>query len=415
MRISDFVLEINNISVDTFPLFIQLAADTISTHKEIDLLYETDKFRFQNAVIHSPYASCPLFAAGGIDRQVYAAKYLGIFLTAIDAGQSSPLYQKVLTIMNKRMHALHHYITNCEIIDLSEVTKPQYYPTPAQSSQTQNLLAGAAAQYIHSFISLYPVIDLPLHASLKYAMFMACALRRQVVVSDSDTLSVIQILAGQLDNTRELQLLRKRLNKTAVKNVARYLKNTIYQKSFCNYLDPWRNDRLLEGLAHCSAYLSAEEGISLLSPNMLSQIKQRDVELLCRLYVVKMVAETFRFGQLQKNKDELEMDCAEFVMLGLNFLRFVREYKKAKKYYAEQSVTHLHSELDNLKKQLNEREAEIRKITADLAVKNNLLAMKEAELNSLARWQQYVANSNNRSLDRLRPNGFIQSATLTII
>lgn len=396
MNIADFTLKINSISVDTIPLFVQLAADTPSSYREIDLLYQTDKLRFQNAAKQSGYASHPLFTAGGIDRQIYAAKYLGIILAAIEDGFNSPLYSKLLVVMGKRWNTLNTYIANCTTIDLSEVIKPEYCPQHAQNPAQHNLLAGAAAHYIQSFIALYPAIDLPPHACLKFALFMACARCRPVVVSDPATLTVLQTVASQLDNTAEIQLLRKRLNKAAVKKVARYLKNTVYQKSFRNYLDPWSNDRLLEGLAHCNAYLSVEEGLSLLSANLLSSAKERDVEVLCRLYVVKMAAEAFRFGQVEKSKDEMEMDCAEFVMFGLNLLNCVREYKKAKKYYAEQNADHLCTELDNLKNQLNDRDMEIRKLHADLAAKNNLLVMKEAEINNLALRQKFMISSTGK-------------------
>lgn len=392
MNIADFTLKINSISVDTIPLFVQLAADTPSSYREIDVLYQTDKLRFQNAAKQSIYARHPLFTAGGIDRQIYAAKYLGIILAAIEDGFRSPLCGQLLAVMDKRWNTLSTYITTCATIDLSEVIKPEYYPYQDQNASQHNLLAGAAAHYIQSFITLYPAIDLPAHACLKFAMFMACARCRPIVVSDPATLTVLQILASQLDSTAEIQLLRKRLNKAAVKKVARYLKNTIYQKSFCNYLDPWSNDRLLEGLAHCNAYLSAEEGLSLLSANLLSPAKERDVELLCRLYVVKMAAEAFRFGQIERSKDEMEMDCAEFVMFGLNLINLIREYKKAKKYYAEENTAHLRTELDNLKKQLTDRELEIRKLQADLAAKNNLLGLKEAEINNLVLRQKFMSS-----------------------
>ncbi|QDR80602.1 hypothetical protein [Sporomusa termitida] len=393
MGTSAFTLIIDDIAVDTLPLFIQLAADTASVYKEIDLLYETDKTGFQSAAARSSYANHALFTTGGIDRQIYAAKYLGIMLAAIEAGQNSPLFKKAITIMTKRWHVLYCHIRDCETFDLAKVIKPHYYSKPVKDSYKHNLLTGAATRYIRSFITLYPSIDLPLQATLKFSLFMACAVGRPVIVSDPELLSVIQTISSALDNTREISLLKSRLNKSAVKKMARYLKNVIYQKIFQNYLDPWQDDRLLEGFAHCNAYLSAEEGISLLSPTLIAQIKERDVELLCRLYIVKMAAETFRAGQVKKTKEEMELDCAEFVMLGLNLLDFVREYKKAKKYYFEHNAAYLYPEVDNLKKQLSDYELEIRRLKTDLTAKNKLLAAKEEEINDLAVKQEFVLNS----------------------
>jgi hypothetical protein len=404
MQTSDFTLLINDITVDTLPLFIQLAADTTSTYREIDLLYETDKTRFQITSSHSPYANHSLFTTGGIDRQIYAEKYLGIILAAVEDGRDSPLFKKTTAIMTKSWHELYCHIKNCETLNLSDVIKPQYYSKPAKDSYNHNLLTGAATRYIRSFITLYPSIDLPLQATLKFSLFMACALGRPVTVSDPDILSIIQIFSSKLDSTQEINLLRSRINKPAVKKMARYLKNVIYQKIFNNYLDPWHDDRLLEGLAHCNAYLSSEEGISLLSPTLIAQIKERDVELLCRLYIVKMAAETFRAGQIKKSKEDMELDCAEFVMFGLNLLDFVREYKKAKKYYFEHNAVHLYTEMDNLKKQLSDYEIEIRRIKADLAAKNHLLAAKEEEINNLVVNQRFVLDAMNKENAQLKIN-----------
>ena len=393
MDTSAFTVIINDIKVDTLPLFIQLAADTASAYKEIDLLYETDKTRFQSAAARSSYANHPLFTTGGIDRQIYAAKYSGLLLAAIEDGPNSPLFKKVTVIMTKRWHVLYCHIRDCETLDLAKVIKPHYYSKPVKDSYKHNLLTGAATRYIRSFITLYPSIDLPLHATLKFSLFIACAVGRPVIVSDPELLSILQTMGSTLENTQEISLLKSRLNKPAVKKMARYLKNVVYQKIYHNYLDPWQDDRLLEGLAHCNAYLSSEEGISLLSPTLIAQIKERDVELLCRLYIVKMAAETFRDGQVKKSKEEMELDCAEFVMFGLNLLDFVREYKKAKKYYFEHNAAYLHTEVNKLKKQLGDNELELRRLKAELTAKNQLLAAKEEEINNLTIKQKSVLNS----------------------
>ena len=392
MKISDFTLIVDNVSVDTLPLFVQLAADTTSAYKEIDALYETDKTRYQTAASRSPYANYPLFTTSGIDRQIYAVKYLGVLLAAMEDGRDSPLFEQLLRSLTKHWNDLHCYIKNSETIDLSTAVKPEYYAESAQNSQYHNLLTGAATQYLQTFIALYPAIDLPPQASLKFAMFMTCALGKKAIVSTPETLSIIQTLASKLDGTSEIQHLRGRLNKASVKKVARYLKNLIYQKVFHNYRDPWNGDHCWEGLAHCSAYLSSIAGISLFSPKLLTQVKERDVELLCRLYIVKMTAELFRSNHKQ-SKEEMELDCAEFVMFGLNVLEFIREYKKTKKYYFEHNTPFPYAEMNNLQKQLQTRETEVRRMSADLTAKTNLLALKEEEINNLVLKQKFVLNS----------------------
>ncbi len=401
MNTSDFTLTINSITVDTLPLFVQLTADTTSSYKEIDSLYQADQTRYQLAASRSPYGNHSLFTSGSIDRQIYAIKYLGLLLAAAEDSHTSVLFQKVISIPAKYRNELYLYIKNSEIIDLSQTTAPKYYANSTPRNHCHNLLTGAAAQYLQYFTTVYPAIDLPPQASLKFALFMVCALRKKAIVSAPATLSIIQSLADPLDNTSEFQLLRNRLNKTAVKKMARYLKNLIYQKVFNNYLDPWNGDRFWEGLAHCSAYLSSIAEISLFSPKLLTQIKKRDVELLCRLYIVKMTAELFRSNQ-KKTEEDMEIDCAEFVMFGLSILEFVREYKKTRKYYFEHNPPFSYAEINKLKRQLETYEAEIRKMSADLTVKTNLLALKEEELNNLVLKQKFAVNALTKENDLLK-------------
>lgn len=401
MKKSDFTLKINNHSVDTLPLFIQLAADTTSAYKEIDFLYELDKTRYQIAASHSIYANHPLFTVSGIDRQIYASKYLGMVLVAIEAGIDSLLFQQVLSIITKHWNNLYNYIRNTETVDLSKVSQPEYYAESVKSSKYRNLLTGAATKYLNYFITMYPAIDLPPQASLKFALFIACVLGKQAIASEPETLHNIQIFTSKLNHTSDFQQLIGRLNKPAIKKMARYLKNAIYQKIFHNYLEPWNDDRFWEGMAHCAAYLSSSVELSLISPTILTKVKERDIELLCRLYILKMTSDLFRSNH-KKNQEDMELECAEFVMFGLHLLEFVREYKKTKKYYFEQNTPYLYAKMDSLKKQLHTYETDIRRLNTDLAAKSDLLAQKEEEINTLALKQKFVINALTKENEELK-------------
>ncbi|MBP2636894.1 MAG: hypothetical protein H6Q72_2801 [Firmicutes bacterium] len=401
MNTADFTLTINSITIDTLPLFVQLTADMTSSYKEIDLLYQTDKTRYQLAASRSPYVNHPLFSSGSIDRQIYAAKYLGLLLAAFETGPASTLFQKTIAIPAKYHNELYLYIKNSELIDLSLAADPRYYAASTPGNHYHNLLTGATTHYLQYFVTLYPAIDLPLQASLKFALFMVCALGKRANTSDPATLFMLQVLASPLDNTSEFQLLKKRLNKATVKKMARYLKNLIYQKVFHNYLDPWNGDHYWEGLTHCSAYLSSLTKMSLFSPKLLTHSKERDVELLCRLYIVKMTAELFRANK-KKRKEDMEIDCAEFVMFGLSILEFVREYKKTRKYYFEHNPPFSVAEVTELKQQLQAYEAEIQKTNAALAEKTNLLVRKEAEINNLVIQQKFAINALTKENNLLK-------------
>ncbi|MBP1763725.1 MAG: hypothetical protein H6Q65_783 [Firmicutes bacterium] len=59
MQKSDFTMKIGGISLETFPFFVQIAADTQDAYKDIDLLYATDEKRFGLVVAASSYIEHP--------------------------------------------------------------------------------------------------------------------------------------------------------------------------------------------------------------------------------------------------------------------------------------------------------------------------------------------------------------------
>lgn len=400
MKNSAFTLVVNNLAIDTLPLFVQLAADTAAAYKEIDILFKSDKPRFEAAASRSAYAKCLLFTAGSLDRQIYAAKYLGMLLAAWEDGPHSPLFAEVLDIMTKRRHNLYTYLVSATSIDLTKAAGAEYDDGLAKKIPYRNLLAGAATKYLQDFATLYPAIDLPAQASLKFTLFIACILGKKVTVSNPETMIFIQMAAAPLENTAGLRQLKEKLNQPATKKLARYLKNAIFQKVYHNYLEPWSTEQGWEAAAHCSAYLSSVAGFSLVSSESFTSVKERDVELLCRIYIIKLTAELHRARQ-EKSQERLEADCAEFVTLGLTLLAFIREYKKARKSFLEQHSPYLYAELNNLKQQLTAYEAELRTLRTNLAAKTDLLSKKEAELNTLAVQHKFVIHSLSKETELL--------------
>jgi hypothetical protein len=115
-----------------------------------------------------------------------------------------------------------------------------------------------------------------------------------------------------------------------------------------------------------------------------------------------MTAEWLRHGKMEKDKDCIEMECAEFVMQGLNLLAFIREYKTAKKYYSEHNAAHLHTEINTLKEHLTVSETEARQTKAALAAKTVLLSEKEKENDRLVRQQQVALEALTKENEQLK-------------
>jgi hypothetical protein len=400
MKTADFTVNIGSVTVDTIPPFVQLAADTASAYKEINSLYAARSARCYLAASRSPYYDHPLFTGGDVEREIYARKYLCLVLAAIEEGRSSPLFARVFAIMANRWTGLHRYLTDSPEVLLDEVVDPKYH-SPAVKKAGGSLLSGVAGRYFDSFVSVYPFLDLPRQAALKYALFASCALGRKTSVKAPEILAEIEALSGKAPVTRSFRDINRRLSTPDFRKVTRDLKNAIFQQMRPDFR-LWDNDRFIEGWAHCGAYLSAEEGVPLLGHEFLTAPKDRDVELLCRLYFIKITAEMFRFGPVDQTKDEVERECAEFVMFGLVWLGLVREYKKARKYYSAHSADHLRGEIKALEENLSDNEEKLRKANDALAAKDRLLALENRRADEQARRHKLELDALNKEIARLK-------------
>jgi hypothetical protein len=401
MKSTVFTITVEALAIDTIPPFVQLAADTVAAHKEIDALYAGHSARYHLAAVRSPYWDHPAFTGGGVEREIYARKYLGLMLAAIDDGPDSPLFARVFAVMANRWTSLHRYITDsCEVL-LDEVVDAKYHP-PAAAEPGDNLLAGVAGRFFASFVDVYPVSAHPRPAALKYALFAACVLGRAVRVCNRELLPEVAALSGEIPVTQSFRDVNRRLSTPEFRKVVRKIKNAIFQQARPDSRLLWHNDRYIEGWAHCGAYLAAAEGVPLLGPDFLDAPKERDVELLCRLYFIKITAELFRFGPVNQTQEEVEMECAEFVMFGLVWLGLVREYKKARRYLAAYDADHLRGELKALEGALAASGESLRKANDALAAKDRLLALKDRQAAAQARRHRQELDALNGEIARLK-------------
>lgn len=402
MLAREFTLTIESVQVDTVLPFVQLAADTVAAYKEIDSLYAQDNARYHLAASRSQYYNHPSFTNGCIERETYARKYLGLLLAAIGEGRSSRLFARVFEVLSKHWANLDRYLRGCQEVILDEAVDPRYLPPAATRPKVNNLLSGVVAHYLKSFLAVYPALDLPHQAALKYALFAACAYGCEVKLQNRELLPEIEALSGAPHVTKSFQDISKKLNSPDIKKIARDFKNAIYQQARPDTEHLWCNDRYIEGWAHCGAYLSAEEGLSLIRQEFRTPPKERDVEFLCRLYFLKAVTEWFRFDRVSQTKEEVETDCAEFVMFGLVIIQILREYKKARRYCFANNADRILGELNILKEQLSTGEEKLRKANDEVAAKAYLLDLKEKQALDQARQHKKEIDALTKEIERLK-------------
>lgn len=404
MACVSFSLIIESVPVDAIPPFVQLAADTPSARKEIDSLYGRDSARYFLAASKSPYYHHNLFTNGGIEREIYARKFLGLVLAAIEDGPESQLFAQVFAVLSKRWADLDRYIEDCEEVILEEVIGPRFQSNSAARQTVSNLLSGVISHYLKSFVAVYPALDMPYQAALKFALFAACARGRTIKAKTPELLKEIKALSSRTSADEGFRSINRKLTAPEFKKLAKEFKNAVYHKVHPAPFNPWQEDKFIEGWAHCGAYLSATEGLSLIRQEFTAPPKDRDVELLCRLYFIKATVEWLRFDRVSQTKEEVEADCAEFVMFGLVILQLIREYKKARHYYFVNNADQIRGEMAVLQERAASAEEKLRKANDDAAAKAYLLEMKEKRIRDQERQHRQEIESLTMEIERLKAN-----------
>lgn len=406
MSNTNFSLTIESVRVDTLPPFVQLAAETPALYREIDNLHALDSARYFRVTQHSPYYNHPYFIGGGIEREIYARKYLGLLLCAIQDGLDSPLFTSVFGLMSKRWETLYSYIRSCKEADFTRITALARQSPALTVNPVRNKLSEVTNRFLQSFVTSIPNPKQSYQNALKFSLFAARIHNCKVIAKDQEILPCIQAFGEKAPSPAEFQTIKRRLLSPNIKKMARDLKNSILQQLRSEEPNPWSEDRLIEGWAHCWAHLLSEEELPFLQHDLRTRPKDRDVELLCRIFFIKITAEWFRSDHIHETAEELEKACAEFVMLGWIGLQLVREYKKARRYYVVHHADHLWQEVDAQKEKNLQYEEKLRRAANEIAAQTYLLELKNKELLE-------QAHRHKQEIDALKAElSILKSATI---
>ncbi|MEG6570151.1 hypothetical protein [Thermoanaerobacterium thermosaccharolyticum] len=105
------------IRINILPFLIEALSTKRSIRKDIDMLYESDKYKFYKKAKESEWYNNLIIEEGDIYREVYAKKALGIILCAVD---DIDLFQKFLQIIKKGWPRAFSYVKKHDNIDIKE-------------------------------------------------------------------------------------------------------------------------------------------------------------------------------------------------------------------------------------------------------------------------------------------------------
>ena len=408
MKKSDFIVTVESVRVDTISPFVQLVAETPAAYKEIDAIYAKESSRYYRAASKSPYYNHPSFISGGIERELYARRYLGLLLAAIDEGLNSTLFAKVYGIMAKRWDSLHNHIKNCKEIDIESIIAIARQ-SPFHSSQpVNNRISEVTNHFLASLVTNCSALERTSQSALRFALFTTCIHGCKVASQNKKLLTELKFLNEASPIHSEFQSLKRRLNAPDVKKIARDLKNSVIQQIHSGQNSPWSNDRLVEGWAHCWSLILAEEGLPFLQHDFRTLPKDRDVELLCRIFFIKITADWLRHDQVSETFEDLVMECTEFVMRGWICFQVLREYKKVRRYYSDHNADRIENEIKIQQEKNLTLEEQLRRTKDELAAQTYFADLKKREISEINRRYKRELESLQIEIERL--NGIVRSS-----
>ncbi|SNX54163.1 hypothetical protein [Thermoanaerobacterium sp. RBIITD] len=105
------------IRINILPFLTEALSTKRTIRKDIDMLYESDKYRFYKKAKESEWYNNFIVKEGDIYREVYAKKALGIILCAVN---DIDLFQKFLRIIKKGWPRAFSYVEKHDNIDIEQ-------------------------------------------------------------------------------------------------------------------------------------------------------------------------------------------------------------------------------------------------------------------------------------------------------
>lgn len=110
-------MEQHEVKINILPFLIEALSIKKSIRKDIDMLYESDKYEFYKKAKESEWYNNLIIKEGDIYREVYAKKALGIILCVIE---NMDLSQKFLQIIKKGWPRAFSYVEKQDNIDIEK-------------------------------------------------------------------------------------------------------------------------------------------------------------------------------------------------------------------------------------------------------------------------------------------------------
>lgn len=355
-----------NIKLDLTPFICEAFGYNTKIYKEIDNLYQNDKYKFYNSAKNHPLYNHKILTEGNLLQEEYAKKTLGILLNLDDK-----VTEELVRIIKKGWHYSYIMALNSPKVDLEKFLN----------------------NFVKKHKGLENISDDELNTSLIITILLANSLDKEIV--DNEFLAYI------LNNISERWLhYQKKYGPSGDSYI--YDIRPEEQQKIKNLKDKiYAEKGLIKDLAHTTSLSKMRdfsdrvsllfdfEGLSTVSLMNDIKLKPRDIDEILLVYILE-------------NKDKVNIDeASKHLIFGMYIKYLLKAYKKVKKHYFENNKETMFVELEHIEKQAEELSEKLSVKERKIAEMQELIELQEKEIARLKE-ELKTERENRQELNSLR-------------
>lgn len=360
--------------VNLLPFVIEALGQNKRIYKDIDKLYQSNKYKFYKAAKEHELYNHQIIKEGSLIQEEYCKKVLGAFAGA--EGDIN-INQELQQIIKKGFRYTWVYLENHNNFDLQQFSNA----------------------FMKKFKNPYDNYGNSIEYHVVILIFLSMNSERTIVEDDFYN-GFLQQLKIRWEHYNDTKCTRIAIDKASSEDrlKIKMLKKAIYKEfgTILNF-DDIINEQFEQKKLDSPAFLFDYENLS--SIEIFKDIKftEKDIDEILYLYVL------YNLDQEQSNNFDFEIteDAAKFLITHMYIKYLIKAYKQVKEMYFDNNKETMFVELEGLEKSLNATEDKLLNTKVDLNKANEEIEQLEKE-NARLIAKLEVEKRNREELNSLR-------------
>lgn len=307
------------VEIDIIPFLLEAFAHNQLMRKDIDNLYQQNKYKYYKLAKESEYYNHLILLEGDIYRQEYGRKALGIILYACE---NEAVADEIMKLIKKHYRKIYNLVTKNDVIDMNLIKNHIFDNNPEKVSQIPEDEINSIFTIL---VFLCQEFDKRLEENLSKKIFEG--LMERVMFYDpnySRKISYDKLYPQLLDRTKSLK--------------ERIYNNIKEIKSFNDLISV--EDEYIANWNNAIGFIFDYENMSSHSVYENVKFTEQDVEEILSAY-------------FHNHKNQNLENACKFLSSGIYIKYLLKAYKQLKEYYFQNNKETMYVELEGLEKENN--------------------------------------------------------------